>query len=260
MPRGTRLPRATMTDHDHDHDHTRDRERRVVELLHRAARDERAPDALHARVSVLRAQADAPARRARRPWPALGPVRFALPLAGLCAAAIGLALGGGGATPSVAQAAALATRPPTAPAPVSDPQDPQKLLATRVGTLHFPNWAAAGGWRAVGRRADRLGDRTATTVYYAHDHRWVVYSIISSPALPATARPTPSARSGPNITTLSRRGRVTVVWTESGHTCLLTGSRGMSVADLTRLAFHGFRRALVQERGSGYSPSASASR
>jgi hypothetical protein len=157
--------------------------------------------------------------------------------------ALVVALGGAGA-PSLAQAAALANLPPVAAAPATDPSDPGKLLTAKVGTLHFPNWESNGGWRAVGRRFDHIGNRTATTVYYSNGSSRAVYSIVSSPTLPIKRALVVTSLPPQTYTTISRNGRTTVVWQESGHTCLLTGSRGMSATRLWQLAFYGFRKPL----------------
>ncbi len=179
-----------------------------------------------------------------------------------------LALGGAGA-PSIAQAAALANLRPAAPAPATDPSAPGKLLTAKVGTLHFPNWEAAGGWHAVGQRFDHIGNRTATTVYYTNGTSHVVYSIVSSPTLPGKQpRAVPQSVPAQTYTTLSRQGRTTIVWKESGHTCLLTGSRDMSanralaarVLRLPQAVVTGHAPASPQAAVAIYMSSASASR
>lgn len=212
---------------------TSDRERRVAHLLRVAAETERAPQSLHARVTALKAPAAPRRRRPRLRRPAW----IALPTAAAIVAALVVALGGGAGAPSLAQAAALGTRPATAPAPTTDPRDPAKLLSARVGTLHFPNWQAAGGWQPTGRRVDHIGNRSATTVYYATGSSHVAYSIVSAPALPGLKT------GGEPYATMWSHGRVTVIWEESGHTCLLSGA-GISAARLWQLASFGFRRAL----------------
>jgi hypothetical protein len=215
-----------------------ERERQVVNLLRAAAQSERAPESLHLRVAALREQSQQKRpRRTLLPRPAFNFVRFGMPTAAAGAAALVLALGGGAGAPSLAQAAALSTRAPTAPAAATDPSDPAKLLAVKVGTLHFPNWRSAGGWRSIGKRVDQIGNRTATTVYYMTGSSRVAYSIVSSPTLAGLktgAEP---------YATIWSHGRTTVIWEESGHTCLLTGT-GVSAVRLWALATTGFRKAL----------------
>jgi hypothetical protein len=209
-----------------DHDNP-ERAERVADLLRGAAQSERAPDALQMRISAMQAQATAAPRRALLPRRAFNYARVAMPAAAAGVAALVLALGGSAGAPSLAQAAALSTRAPTAGAPSADPSDPGRLLSVKVGTLHFPNWVKVGGWRAVGQRHDQIGNRTATTVYYATASGRVAYSIVSSPTLAMKSGQLP--RTGPlryqHATTLRTHGRLTVVWVEAGHTCLLTGSR-----------------------------------
>ncbi len=220
------------------------REERLVSLLHAAAQRERAPEALRAEIATMREHAAA--RRRRRPifQPVFRFVSAGTATAAAVVVALLLALGGAGA-PSIAQAAALANLRPAAPAPATDPSDPGKLLTAKVGTLHFPNWEAAGGWHAVGQRFDHIGNRTATTVYYTNGTSHVVYSIVSSPTLPGMqSGVVRSSVPAQTYTTLSRQGRTTIVWKESGHTCLLTGSSDMSASQLWQLAFYGFRKPL----------------
>jgi hypothetical protein len=222
-----------------------ERAQRVADLLRSAAQSERAPEALQTRISAMQARAASPKRGRRLPRRALNYVRFGMPAAAAGAAALVIALGGAAGAPTLAQAAALSSRAATEPAPAGDPSDPGKLLSARVGTLHFPNWESAGGWRAVGQRFDHLGNRTATTVYYALGSRRVAYSILSSPALAmktGTVTLPWSRLQHQFAETLWHGGRATVVWIESGHTCLLTGPKGMSPAKLWQLAFYGFRQ------------------
>ena len=211
-----------------------EREQRVANLLRSAAQSERAPESLHARVASMRAQAARP--RSRRPrWlrSPLGYVSIATPTLSAGVVALLLALGGGAGAPTLAQAAALGTRAPSAPAPALDPAAPQRLLSASVGTLHFPNWQATGGWRSVGVRHDQLGNRTVTTVYYAAGAHEVAYSIVSSPALSGSGATEP-------YTTMSRHGRTVVIWREQGHTCILSAA-GLSAAQLWALAATGER-------------------
>jgi hypothetical protein len=225
-----------------DHDNP-ERAERVADLLRSAAQRERAPETLQTRVSAMQAQAAPTRRRTMLPRRAFNYVRIAMPATAAGVAALVLALGSSAGAPSLAQAASLAARAPTAPAPAPDPGDPGKLLSARVGTLHFPNWTKVGGWRAVGQRHDRIGNRTATTVYYATGSGRVAYSIVSSPTLAMKSEQLP--RTGPlryqDASTLWSHGRLTVIWVQEGHTCLLTGSHGMTAAQLWALAFHGFR-------------------
>lgn len=209
-------------------------ERLIVRSLHRAAMTERAPAQLRERIEAERSRASTgagaglPVLGSLRPLGSLGVRVWSGAAAVVVAAAVAavLLLTGGTTpgTPSIASAAALATKGATAPAPRADPTARYQLSAS-VGGLHFPNWAAQhNGWRVVGSRMDRLGNRNVKTVYYEKRGERVAYSIIS----------TPKIRSGAPVT-LAARGRTTFVWTEMGHTCLLSGA-GVSVAMLRQLA------------------------
>jgi hypothetical protein len=207
----------------------RNREEQVVNLLRAAALRERAPESLRAEVTAMRARAGAHSRRGptiRRP--VLGAVGFGMPAVAAAIVALVVALGGAGA-PSLAQAAALAVRgPSSAPVPAFEPGAPSYLTA-RVGRLHFPNWASQGGWRTVGVRHDKIGNRAVTTVYYSASGKRIAYSIVSAPALGGLHT------AGEPYTTIWHRGRVVVAWEEHNHTCLLSAT-GVSPTRLWALA------------------------
>lgn len=210
-----------------DHD-TRKREEQVVSLLRSAARRERAPESLRAEVAAMRERAAAGSRRTPRfRRPVIGAVGFGMPTVAAVAVGLVVALGGAGA-PSLAQAAALATRGPSAPAPALEHGAPSFLTA-HVGQLHFPNWEAQAGWRTTGVRRDKIGNRGVVTVYYSANGKQIAYSIVSSPALGGLHA------AGEPYTTIWHRGRVVVVWQEHDHTCLLSAT-GVSAASLWRLA------------------------
>lgn len=212
---------------------TPEREAKVVQLLQAAARRERAPASLRAEIGAIRTRAGARAGlRLRQPLLPRPVLRYTgVAASALTAALIALVvtLGGGAASPSIAQAASLALRGSAAPAPAPDPSAPASLLTARVGDLHFPNWQHAGGWRSVGERTDRLANRTVITVYYASGHRRVAYSIVSTPTLAGLRT------GGQPYESLSEHGRTVVVWEERGHTCVLSAA-GISAVSLWRLA------------------------
>lgn len=201
---------------------------RVRDLLHAAAAQERAPQRLRERVAQLDAGRSSVRGRRR---PRLGGLSVGTALVAALAAVAVVAASGPGA-PSLAQAATLAQRAPDAPGPGPVPGSPYWLNA-RVGGLSFPNWRPYGGWRSVGERRDRLGDRTATTVYYSARGRRIAYSIVSAPELPAAV-----AAGAAGHITLWQHGRATVVWNEHGHTCLLSAA-DVSPRQLWRLASRG---------------------
>jgi hypothetical protein len=201
----------------------------VVRALHRAASTERAPAQLRERIELERSRASS---RSRSGFgvPALGSLGSrawsgAVAVVAVAVVAVVLLLTGGmtSGTPSVASAAALAMKGAAASAPSADPTARYRLAAS-VGDLHFPNWEAdQTGWNAVGSRMDRLGNRDVKTVFYQRGGQRIAYSIVSTPRI----------RSG-HARTFMSGGRTVFVWTESGHTCLLSGTN-VSAATLRNL-------------------------
>jgi hypothetical protein len=205
------------------------RERRVVGALHEARATDRAPARLRARVEAARPTGRAAARR-----------RFAYGggLAGALAVVV-LALvlilpSGTPGAPSVSEAAALATRGATTPAPAPDPSNPAARLNENVGAVYFPNWAQRMHWRAYGERTDRLGGRTAVTVYYEWGRGRIAYTIVGAPVLAEPKAPE-TWRDGTEMWTLTAHGREVVTWRRSGETCVLSGT-GITAAELQTLA------------------------
>jgi hypothetical protein len=157
--------------------------------------------------------------------------------AALAAAALALALllpGGTPGSPSVSQAAQLALRGPSGPAPAVDPGDPRVKLAQRIQGLYFPNWSGTLGWRPAGVRSDRLGGRPAVTVYYQRGAMSVAYTIIGAPALARPSAPF-THLGGFALQTLSLGGRTVVTWRRAGHTCVISAS-GVPTRVLEKLA------------------------
>jgi hypothetical protein len=194
-----------------------EREQRVVDLLRQAGVSTRAPEGLRAQLGALR---ERPAKR-RRATGSAGLQAWGLGLAGLtavAAAALVITLSGGATTaPSLAQVAALSGRGPAGPAPGPLPSASTTLLTAAVGKLHFPNWQAQGGWRSTGERTDTIGGRTVRTVFYMHGGERLAYSIVASPVVSGS----PVGNS--SYTVVQNGARVTVVWTDRGHTCELSG-------------------------------------
>ena len=200
----------------------------VVRALHRAASTERAPAQLRERIELERSRASSRSRSGFA-VPALGSLgsrAWSGMVAAVAVAVVAVVLLTGGmtsGTPSVASAAALAAKGAAASAPSADPTARYRLVAS-VGDLHFPNWEAdQTGWNAVGSRMDRLGNRDVKTVFYQRGGQRIAYSIVSTPRI----------RSG-HARTFMSGGRTVFVWTESGHTCLLSGTN-VSAATLRNL-------------------------
>ncbi len=208
-----------------------ERERRIVKSLHELRAD-RAPEELRAKLAVA-----APPRKPPkdRPWlRTRWHVNMPGLVAGMASAAVIvlgvvlLAPGGTPGAPSISQAAALATRGSTAPPPAAAPG---ARLNVDVQEVYFPDWSAQG-WRAIGRRTDRIGGRTAQTVYYEWHGNRVAYTIVSAPAL---RQPSASVTTvdGTVLRTLRIGGRWVVTWRRSNHTCVLSVA-GAPPAQLAR--------------------------
>jgi hypothetical protein len=191
-----------------------DRQRRVHRLLNGGG--PATPPTLHASLRALRAPA-APRGRPRR-----------LVLAGATAlatlaAVLALALNTGSpGTPTVAEAATLATRPATAPSPARDAAHPSLTRASFAGVT-YPYWKDTFGWRVAGRRADSIDGRATQTVFYRHTHHRIAYTVISGKPLKRPAGAQRLVVDGVEMYRY-RDGRNTVVTFErDGHTCVLAG-------------------------------------
>ena len=194
-----------------------EREHSVVALLHEARARDRAPAALRERIDRA---GTAHARGRRRPAPVNRLLGGLVAAAVVVVALVLLLPAGSPGAPSVSQAAALATRGATAPAPGADPDQTRKL-GTNVENLYFPDWATSNGWRAVGERRDHLNGRPATTVFYEKDGVRIAYTIVGAPALKAPSGGT-WTKGGYRKLTLD--GRQVVTWQNAGKTCVLSAA------------------------------------
>jgi hypothetical protein len=200
---------------------------RALELVHRATAATAAPARLRAGVEAQRR----PRRRTARPRLVLG---AGLATAAATALALLLVLPGGAGGPSLASAAALATRPATAAPPSSQPGEP-KLLAREVGGVPFPNWRTKFGWRATGVRSDELDGRDTVTVFYGKKGARIGYTIVDGSPLKVPSDAARARREGTELRTFRTDGRLVVTWLRGGRTCLLSG-RGVPHAVLIKLA------------------------
>jgi hypothetical protein len=164
-------------------------------------------------------------------------IGFGGALATAAAVAVALVLilsGGASGGPSVPDAAALSTKPPTLSAPGVVPGVPQ-LLRAEVDRVPFPNYAVKFGWKPVGARHDAPSGRRATTVYYRRDRRTIAYTIVSGEPLDA-APGAPSTQHGDIVyRTLRYEHRTAITWERGGHTCVLSG-KAVGRAELITLA------------------------
>jgi hypothetical protein len=190
-----------------------------------------APAALRARIEGMQA-ADRSARPPRRSW--LLPAGGGALAAAAVAALLVLITGGNPSSPSVVDAAALTVRPATAPAPA--PDERTRVLEARVGGIAFPDWAGSFGWRAVGRRVDKLGGRRAVTVFYAKGGRRIGYTIVDGTALAWPHGAAQTVRNGTDVRSFGVSGRTVVTWRRDGHSCVMSASPGVTRAQLVALA------------------------
>lgn len=229
-----------------------DRQRRalaIVGTLERVA----APEKLRRSIETLAADEGPSAgrsvsvRRGRRPgWLRLQ-AGVALAVAAVVVAVVaalvltgggGSAGGGPGPAPTLLQASNLALRPATRPAPAESSRN-RHLLAASAAGIPYPYWAGDLGWRATGARADVVGGRTVTTVFYAdRASRSIGYSIVSGYALPVPVGSGAIVRHGRTFHVVRRRDPTVVTWREAGHTCILT-ARAVASGTLVRLAAWG---------------------
>jgi hypothetical protein len=207
-----------------------ERQRRSLAAT-RALADEPVPSSLTTAIAAR--------RRPQRAWPRRRRLGLAMTAAGalvaVVVAVLVIDLAGGPAGPTVADAAVLAIKPPTGPAPASTGAG--KQLAADVQGLAFPDLAGSFGWRATGVRygtVGAVGGRAATVVYYEKGGRQIAYVIVARPTLPQPSQGQIVMRGGVDYSTLSVDGRPAVTWQRLGHTCVLIG--GASPDELLTLA------------------------
>jgi anti-sigma factor RsiW len=212
------------------------RRRKVAAAVERSPELRALLDEQRAALAAVRAvDVPAPARlRARvesslpRPKPRPRWRGLALP-AGIAAATAAsvllavLVIPGGGSDPTVAEAAALADRGPSAPAPRPERKEPN-LLAASVDGIAFPDYLEMLGWRASGERADDLDDRATRTVYYERARDRIAYTIVSGDQLEWPPDWKQTRRDGVQLRSTERDGTTTVTWLREARTCVLSGA------------------------------------
>jgi hypothetical protein len=213
-PRRRELVERSVAGSDELQSRLRD-QRRAVEAVH-AQLGERAPLSLRSRQRSL---ASTKRHRSR----AVG-LRLAGALGALGALVLTLvALGGGEASLTVADAATLAARPATVSVP-EPPHDRATLPHLRGAGLPFPYWEDDFGWKATGVRSDVVDGRALTTVFYRSQGRRIAYTIVAGARLPAAPGAETVSRSGIVVHVLPGHRRLVVTWLRRGHTCVLSGT------------------------------------
>ncbi len=189
----------------------------------------RAPTRLRASVAAQRLQ-HTPARRryVRRTALAAGAALLAVAAVALVVGLSGPATSG----PSIAEAAIAGLHPAGGAPP---PSSGDGYLRGSVDGVAFPDYTAAGGWRAAGMRRDRVGGRSMTTVVYARGRTRVGYVIVDGKALPVPGDAQARTYGGVPVHVLERGGAVIVTWRRGGHTCILA-ARGLPLEPLLEFA------------------------
>ena len=228
-----------MVDRDEDIPLTdEDLAQRGAELIAAAMThpEARAPQALRASVQWM-AQ---PATRRRRRRPRRWLVAPGLAASCVLAATVALVVDLGGSddgvgSPSVQEVAAVTRLPARQAAPAALGGLPPRLSVAVQG-LAFPDWRRALGWKATGRRSDRIANRSVTTVFYAYSGRpRLGYAIVAGAPL-ALGAGRDVVVGGARYRVVARGGRRTVTWTQAGHTCVIDAPTSVAAATLVRLA------------------------
>jgi anti-sigma factor RsiW len=214
------------------------RQKRALAAVRAAAAETQAPAGLRERIGALeRGKAPdgerAERARAERPWWTRWP---AVATAGVVAVAAALALTVlPGGEPAVDEAAQLATRPASEPAPATQAGQPT-LLATSFEGLAYPDWKREFGWRAVGERSDELDGRATHTVFYENpEGRRIGYTIASGEPLDPPPEGERTVVDGVELTAFAADGSSAVTWLRDGHSCVLAGE-GVERSTLLELA------------------------
>ena len=199
-------------------------QRRSLELT--SMLDEPAPADLRARIGGMR-ERPAPRIRVRRAGFAAG---FAAAVAGAAIAVVAILPGAGG--PTLSEASAFTFKAATAPAPAHDFDG---TLNLNVDGVPYPFWERDFGWKAVGKRVDKVDGRTATTVFYKKGEKRIGYTIVTGDPVSVKGKPDVSFKNGVRFRILPLHGATVVTWERKNHSCILSGF-GMSKAQLVKLA------------------------
>jgi hypothetical protein len=179
-----------------------------------------APSRLHAHVAPDRLHRE-PARRRR------GGVALVAAAGATVAAFVvlgALLLAGGASDPSVADAAPLALRAPTEPAPALDASD-HHFIQAQVGGVRFPNYAYDTTWKTLGARTDTLSGRRTMTVLYSSRTGPVGYTIVDGAPLDVPDGARRVTAEGRGFSVLRRDGALVVSWRQDGRTCIVAGRK-----------------------------------
>lgn len=210
--------------------------RRGEALIKAEAAKVQAPQSLREAIERERQRADRPTspplwRRLR--WVSVG-AAAAIVLIGV---AVVLDSGGGGnSEPTLASVDAVAKSSSTEAAPAVLGGDPPVLDAS-VGRLQFPDWRKSFGWTAVGQRADEVGGRAVTTVFYRNgEGAQLGYSVLAGAALAERPQGREVAHEGKTYHLAAAGSRRLITWTQQGHTCVIVAPASVKPSKLVELA------------------------
>lgn len=220
---------------EHAHPHARSEGEAIAERIRAAAGTVAAPDELRRRIEAQRRSASPSSRRRARRAPRVAAAALAIALV-LAVAIVVSGRDAGPRPPSLADAAAVALRPPTA-APPPAGQHGSTLRAPTVDGVTFPNFAyGALDLRAVGVRRDRSRGREVVVVSYGDDDgARIGYAIVAAPAIDVPGNARPITYRGMRFALLRAEGAAVVTWRRAGRTCILA-SRTVSHQRLLRVA------------------------
>jgi hypothetical protein len=188
----------------------------VLEAVRRL--DQRAPDRLRQSIAGI---GEKPRRRRLRRRVALG----AAAAGGIAALVLLLLPASEPGTPTLAEAAAIASKSPTSAVPSGQME---------AWGIDYPDLRAKHGWRMSGTRSDRLGERAARTVFYAKDGHRIAYTILAAGSVRETGATRSWRRRGNLWYAFEQQGRTVVAWERKGHMCVVSadGLRGRRLVQL----------------------------
>jgi hypothetical protein len=176
------------------------------------ARDERAPERLHAAVTR-------PAQPRRRRLGLLQAGALAAVAAAFAALVLIALPDSDPAAPTLTEVAGIAARPATSAGPAE------------AWGLEYPDLERKHRWRTAGGRSDRVDGRFARTVFYVRGDRRMAYTIVSTGPVRVPRGARSWRREGKPWYAFEQDGRTVVAWGRKGHMCVVSvsglGSRAL---------------------------------
>lgn len=206
-------------------------QRAIADVIRTAAAEVYAPDSLRMRIEELRAERG-PQRRRRKLTLAGG---FAAAAAAVAIAVVAILPSETPGSPTIVQAASLATRASMGPAPAPTAAEPKLLAASQDG-VPFPNYVAKFGWKSAGTRTDTVDGHAARTVFYEKNGKRIGYTILGGSFVDHPGDARSSIREKTKLWSYDAGGRLAVTWKRRDHTCILSGDRDVAQSELLNLA------------------------